>query len=811
LETKFALIFVYMRKFITRILFVFFILSQGFYTIGQDNKSKSILSEPIDLRFFNSDTLSYLILEGINKHLTFNNHDELRIHKILKLASEDQAEFMAAIEDAVQEQSSGKKKTLEDRMNFYGGAGNAVEIVTKEPLQKGSDVLSYKELAYTIVSKWLSNKKTVDIIMNPENIFCGIGTRIDAKGKKIYISMVMGNYRSLNAGANRRNELNAPYTTRLFGLWPYEEKTCKKCRDFRNMIDLQSGLSVRDGYIYFKYNRLRDLKRLLRDPKDGIAVEVVQKDQYPCTGDNILDNNLPGKGILVKRFWSRKLFKKNMNKDKKKDEIEVKIGKFPENIKGEYELNLLIIKERRVCKNIMRSFVMEAGLEYSNKVELLADTISAGAGKYMPQVSANKINFNIPFEKSKVNYKAQDVEPLLKQLDEPDYIINEVNITAYSSIEGSEEKNAQLQKDRAQSIVKVLESRQKDNIKTNIITKDNWEMFQNDIKETKYAELAEKTIKEAQDYIREKRIHEELEPILSKQRYADVEMTVTYDITGDKEQVFAASMFNKAIKKRDLPLALSIQKFIFKKIMDKKYNVKVVELMNIPFEKDFAGLLMNKLWLEKYLNKIEENKELFGKITQLHTLDPSNPYIQYNYIYFDILLSDFGNEKTMRDRQKMIDELYKTTLSKPTVDNLNIEYQFKIIHHYDSLPTPHPNMISSLEKIKKIVNINDANWQSALKLAYIFIDQKDFDFAINLIEPFIDEDNVFDELLFTYIGLCSKAQHRLSSSLFLKTMIKASELDKDRFCKMVNPQQLNFQVFDNYDVKEHYCKVCKGK
>ncbi|MBI5217651.1 MAG: hypothetical protein HY958_01800 [Bacteroidia bacterium] len=799
-----------MAKSLLKIYVSLFLILSAFLTYPQEQSSKQ--SEAIDLRFFNNDSLAGLILQGINKQLAFNNHEELRVHKILKMAAEDQAEFMAEIEDAVLEQGSQKKKTTEDRMIFYGGSVYAQELVTKEPLKKGDMNLSYKELAYNIVFKWQSNKKNMDVFLNPDYIFIGIGCKIDKKGKKLYVSAVLGNYKSLNAGANRRGEMDVPYTTRLWGLMPFEDKICRKCNDFRNMVDLQKGLSVRDGFIYFKCNRLKNLTRLLRDPKDGIAVEVVQKDQYPCTGENIVDNNLVNKGIIVNRMWSRRLFKKNLNKDKKRDELEVKIGKFPEGIKGEYELNLLIIKEQRVCRNIARSYVIDAGLEYSNKVELLADTITiSGTTKFEPSVTSSIITFKIPFEKSKVDYKSQDVEPLLKQLKEPDYIINEVKITAYSSIEGSEERNAQLQKDRAQSILKVLESRQKTKIIPAILTKDNWELFQKDIKETKYADLADKTLQEAQDFIRENKIHEELEPILAKERYAEVVMKVTYDIGGEKEQPFAVSMFNKAVKRRDLPMALSVQKFIFKKVLRKKYNSQTVTNMDIPLEKDFAGLLMNKLWLERYVKNSDLNKYYYDQIGKYTQLDPSNPYILYNYLYCEIVNGELGNEKLVQERQKLIDGLYSSTLSKPTIDNLNIEYQFKIIHAYDSLATPHPKMVASLEKIKKIVNVNDGNWQSSLKLAYMFIAQKDYDFAIKLVEPFIEEDNVFDELVFTYIALCSKTTQRLNTSLFLNAMKKAKELDFDRFCKIISDTRMTFQIFENTDVKELYCKTCKGK
>ena len=62
-------------------------------------------------------------------------------------------------------------------------------------------------------------------------------------------------------------------------------------------------------------------------------------------------------------------------------------------------------------------------------------------------------------------------------------------------------------------------------------------------------------------------LYEELEPILSKHRYAEIYMNVTYDIAGNKEQPFVLAMFNGAVKQKQLEKALSIQKYIFKKVV----------------------------------------------------------------------------------------------------------------------------------------------------------------------------------------------------------------------------------------------------
>ena len=94
---------------------------------------------------------------------------------------------------------------------------------------------------------------------------------------------------------------------------------------------------------------------------------------------------------------------------------------------------------------------------------------------FVPVAESTVLSFRIPFKQGKYDYKKDDIEPFIKSLNQPDFIINELTISAYSSIEGSEKINKVLQQKRAESIVKVLKQRQKTDIKTYIFTNDSWE------------------------------------------------------------------------------------------------------------------------------------------------------------------------------------------------------------------------------------------------------------------------------------------------------------------------------------------------
>ena len=111
--------------------------------------------------------------------------------------------------------------------------------------------------------------------------------------------------------------------------------------------------------------------------------------------------------------------------------------------------------------------------------------------EYAPTATSTELNFRIPFEQGKFNYKPDDMVPVLAALNEPDFIINKIFISAYSSLEGTQSENAVLQKKRAQSIVKALEENQNASIVDSIVTAPNLKDLQADAKGTIYDAVCE--------------------------------------------------------------------------------------------------------------------------------------------------------------------------------------------------------------------------------------------------------------------------------------------------------------------------------
>ena len=315
------------------------------------------------------------------------------------------------------------------------------------------------------------------------------------------------------------------------------------------------------------------------------------------------------------------------------------------------------------------------------------------------------------------------------------------------------------------------------------------------------------SLKKAQAYIENNQLELPLESILAKHRYADVSLEITYDIEGKNEQLYVVSRFNKAIGMGDRIKALSIQKYIFKKILSGDYDKSAVLKQEITQNSDNAGLLMNKYWLLKYVNEIHDGEDYCSKVNTLYNLDNSNPYLLFNDVYCQVKNANFINEIEIEELKKRIASLYETNISESTIDALNLEYLFNIIEAVDTVYNTPQLAIESLEKIKELVDIDDMSWQNALKLSYLFIEHKDYNYSADLLESFLKEDFVFEEILFTYISLATHSENKIMSNSFYLAIENAIKANPDRLKTLFTSGRISVQVFDNLKVKELLCKA----
>ena len=400
------------------------------------------------------------------------------------------------------------------------------------------------------------------------------------------------------------------------------------------------------------------------------------------------------------------------------------------------------------------------------------------------------------------------MKPVLAALNEPDFIINKIFIEAYSSLEGSIAENAALQKRRANSIVKALEENQNASIVESVITAPNLKDLQNDCKGTIFEDVCDMDLEQAVRYVNSKA--KEMEMFLENHRYANVTIWITYDIDGEKEQKYVVTQFNRAVEAGQINTALAIQKYILKRVVEGRYNENVVADMKIPSGKEYVGLNMNKIWLTQFIYMDVLDEDYLTKIDDLNKLDQTNIYVDFNDVLCKVTLTDLDNDRTQQTLQNRIDKMYNTSLRVDLVDLLNIELQYQIMDIYkDSLGYDHPSVVKAMNKMKEIIHIDELTWANSLKLASVFINHSDYEYAIRLLEPWIKDESIPFVYLTTYATVCSKVDYKVHSNNFVYALDRIRKQDPEFLCDLFKGDKLSVQTFVNTRVKQLYCETCK--
>lgn len=758
---------------------------------------------------FNIDDLPNILVRELNKFRLKNGLDTFEVNQVLIDASAMDAKAFAK-SGAVKVDPEKVKKNLVKA----GGTKKGEEVAMLAPVSKGRDNYKTADVAKVIWTRWENNKKDKEILLKAQYMLIGIKCEMLKDGKKVVATAVFGGYDSFNTGAKMKKELAVPYNTKSKKLLTPDAKSCKNCDKWKNYDILQKGLKVENGKIYLEYANLKDLKRLLKKTKDGLAVDIVQRSQYEKENYNIVDNNLLNKGIMQKVITKDQVFSKNLIKPdpkaKKKvkiNKLKIEMGKFNPKITGPYELNLIIVQDGHVCRTVTRSYLEKGDQESSTPVGIIpADSTVGLKPAFEPKSESSILNFTIPFEKNKSEFKPEDVAPFIKALNEPDFVIDGLYIYAYSSIEGDAGANAKLQRKRAESVTKVLQSMQQNKITPNIETKDSWALFELEMEDGKYADLVkmgkDKAIKKINS---DKALLTELEPVLAKQRFAQMVMDVTYDISGDKEQKFTTVSFNRAIKANKMPQAYKIMEYAFAQKMAKKYTDDVLDSLKVPDSPAFVNIMNNKAYYNYLSNSSIADEDDYAEFKRLEKIDPTNDVVRFNRIFCSIKLdSTIGTKEQQAKMQQEIDALYKTKIKKKTIDGLNIEWQFKIIEALDTIDDAEPQIEACINKIKGFYNFKEASWQNALKLAYVFTRGKDYKFSASVLEPFLKVPNVSEDLLFSYISIASHLPEKFYSRTFSDALHKAKEKNPERYCRLFGEPFMSFQVLDNPNAKKDY-------
>lgn len=158
-------------------------------------------TDKISSEDYSLDLMRDLIVDSINTYRTAGGGEALSLDDILSSAAGDQADYVTAQGAVELEQGKAAKKTTGKRVRYYGGSSTgSEEVVLYIPSAKGKEQYTYSKVTSDLMLKLMKNKKNSAILLNKTYIYAGVGATLDASGKKMYVSIVLGTEEAIMKG-----------------------------------------------------------------------------------------------------------------------------------------------------------------------------------------------------------------------------------------------------------------------------------------------------------------------------------------------------------------------------------------------------------------------------------------------------------------------------------------------------------------------------------------------------------------------------------------------------------------------------------
>jgi hypothetical protein len=758
--------------------------------------------------------LESLIQEQIDTFRKENGLPSYKKDAILTISADDHTEYLLKTGRVTHDQPSLRKRTPFDRVMYYDGMHGKVQencyklaIGSFEKLPgetKKTKLKSYQNVATAIAQYWISSKECAQLLSNPKYVNYGVSAQLSERDHSIIITHVIGSEPFvLPEGVKPM--------TNDYGILPYDKNKCSLLtKKYSYLPQLMSdNIFFKNGEIYFYFHDLALLEAVLNSSGDAITLDIISRDQYNCNEGNKFYPSKVHKGVLLPPIGKSQLFK--ANEIKNGGELEVSLGPIPSYVDtNNVEFNLLMIKSNCLCQTVIYNSLGGENIQ-SLDLNFMMDTLSV---RSTGDSVVNKIKFTVPFQKNKAAYSSEDLRPFLDSLSLNRFDLKKIEILAYSSLEGSVKGNEILQQKRAKSILEAIKKYKLQEVETKISTQENWDGFYTSIKGSPYEkDFTGLSKEEVRKKINTDSIQIKLEPYLAKQRKAVITLTVEQVYVDEELYSVLPKWFEKALIQKDYAKAKIYQSVMLKNIGKGKISNEQILAVKIPELKETIPFINNQLALQWYTSEAE-NKDslhlhLFTKIQKLLAIDNTNSFLRYNQSVLRLLLwsVDYTRETMPKTVLREIKLLASTNIEAWMINRLILNYNIIAADYfYDN--RLFSNREKALDNVKKALFSSNLDRDQSFRIANYFMFQLRIDWAIDIMKPFAIKQNIDEEFLFTFLTVAIYNKEKVPQKEYEELMLRAKEINKERFCKLFGFPNMSFQLLKDIPVKALFCETC---
>lgn len=773
------------------------------------------------------------VIEQINLHRKILKLSELQKEDVLFQAAQDHSDYMVKNNILSHEQKNTDKQLPKDRIKFY--KGKIFDASGENVLFTSIELKNYTKteidlLAKRIFLQWKKSPPHYKNIINQNYQFTAIAFAVDRKLKRLYATNVFG-----AKGFIIPNQLS----NNTFGL--AEKSIYCQGIELSDQIHIGNSLRIEGNDVMLYYYDIEKFKGIFKQPSDAIAIDFIEDAQFKCGTRNQFDVSTVYDGILSKPIYRAELLANNSAQNDFK--LITKVAEIPEQLRGkQLTLNVVFIFTNSACQYVSPIEVDSRSLTLFPIVPLLEipkNVILSNKGISRTTEHSFAFDKNEIIEKLENQKDFYSFDTLISEgestendstFDDTEEAINSEKtseekipyeiisekvhssqIFSFSSIEGNEQQNRKLYKERAIAIEKYGKDILKISTKpTKIVTEENWEKCLIQLEMENLGELATKPQNEIRNYINQNKDY--WKAYLDQQRESKVvvnyygELTTTNPANKLYIQLFnelnlRTAIFDQDFNKANLALAklyksdysfAIFDEFVFNELMT---NEKLVQNATAILVKNyrldyFKTVRFLKYWLAKY--------DTLSSNTQLNLLNlycVTNEDLLDNWDVSTTKLANVTKPKTVEEKFKT----YETNLD--LIANFNYVSLY-YCNHVNGSEGVNAYFFKVYESFKK----NSKTATDRLNLGLFLNHWNSYPITVDLLQEEMKKPAFSKEeallLAQTYpVGNLTNESKELD--YILK---RVYQLNKKAWCKWQNE---NKNILRNDAIKNEYCKYCK--
>lgn len=743
------------------------------------------------------DKLTTALLKRINDHRKETGHLLLERNSDLNKAAVLHCNYLSKLGDLSHDQPNPDLKNPKKRVDKFNKSFVAVgeNVLYSKPTDLPLDQVEINKLAFDMFRSWKNSPGHYANMISDVFDHSDLAFDYDTKTKRVYAVHVFG-----KLGYSVPNQLS----DNAFGILKTDDYCNHLLGGKQNILtNMGNSISIEGDEVIFRFHDKDFIGEALEDPKDGVAVDLVAREQMKCGEANRLDASEIYDGVLLKPIYRDEFFSKNTAESEHR--IIVSLGKVPPHLVGkELSPNMVFLKWGMKC-NYVTPTTVPSGYYPLKRIDPVP---------FVPNVKLKtegiKNVTELLFEFKTGESEATN-SPLLPEGTGDLFALD---IKSHTSVDGNATNNHDLHLKRADFIKNHIGSKvDLSKTKITIDAKENWELLDYQLERLGLEDIRKLPKTKIREFVNREANGRLLYSLKEQRRSTAVLYEKgSWSISDEKHLYYNLvnglilndmDLANKALVEmyRDSTKTFFLEESF---IMDRLFNKsELVQNVSALMLKDINKYTLDNVvfFVRTWLNKSGElSIDAQKNLLNLYTITSRRMLLNWD-------LSAFNLRKIMHPEK--VEPLFESYKADDQVDPLFLNFHMTRIRYYGQI-NEYDKTGESFDFITDYFRNQALTIKDDIALCLFFNSWSMYHLTNELLFKRFVDDRLNEESAFILAQTAmaypySENSERLSQAVILELYKKALSFNRLRWCSWLD---LDFQNLRDDALKNLYCNEC---